>query len=65
MLIENVASSPQDEYYLPFTSRQMETIGALEVKDRKDPEGGLFDVEAVEYDPERYVGPAIVIGTYS
>ncbi|KAH9215587.1 oligosaccharyltransferase alpha subunit [Leptodontidium sp. 2 PMI_412] len=51
VLIENVASEPQDEYYLPFTSRQMETIGALEVKDRKDPDGGFFDVEAVEYDP--------------
>lgn len=53
VLIENVASSPQDEYYLPFTSRQMETIGALEVKDRKNPDGGLFEIEAVEYDTAR------------
>lgn len=60
VLIENVASEPQDEYYLPFTSRQMETIGALEVKDRKDPDGGFFDVEAVEYDPLRYVGKPIL-----
>ncbi|PBP18402.1 oligosaccharyltransferase alpha subunit [Diplocarpon rosae] len=51
VLIENVASFAKDEYYLPFTSRQMETIGALEVKDRKDPDRGLFEVEAVEYDP--------------
>ncbi|CAL3973259.1 hypothetical protein PZA11_005541 [Diplocarpon coronariae] len=51
VLIENVAGFAKDEYYLPFTSRQMETIGALEVKDRKDPDGSLFEVEAVEYDP--------------
>ncbi|RDW85212.1 dolichyl-diphosphooligosaccharide-protein glycosyltransferase subunit 1 [Coleophoma cylindrospora] len=52
VVIENTASSPQDEYYLPFTTRQMETIGALEVKDRKAPESGLFEVEAAEIDPE-------------
>jgi oligosaccharyltransferase complex subunit alpha (ribophorin I) len=54
VVIENTESTPQDEYFIPFTSREMETIGALEVKDRKDPSGGLFDVEAVEFDPERY-----------
>jgi oligosaccharyltransferase complex subunit alpha (ribophorin I) len=53
VVIENIASEPQDEYYLPFTSRQMETIGALEVKDRKDPDSGLFDVRATEFDTER------------
>jgi len=52
--IENIASTPQDEYFIPFTSRQMETIGGLEVKDKKDPDSPLFDVEAVEFDPERY-----------
>jgi len=53
VVIENIASIPQDEYFIPFTSRQMETIGGLEVKDRKDPDGGLFEVEAVEFDTER------------
>lgn len=53
VVIENSASTAQDEYFIPFTSRQMETIGGLEVRDRKDPEAGLFDVEAVEFDPER------------
>lgn len=53
VVIENVASTAQDEYFIPFTSRQMETIGGLEAKDRKNPDGGLFDVEAVEFDPER------------
>lgn len=55
VVIENTASSAQDEYYLPFTSRQMETIGGFEVKDRKAPESGLFEVEAAEIDPERYL----------
>lgn len=54
VLIENIASSPQNEYYIPFTSRQMETIGGLEVKDRKDPDAVVFEVEAVEFDPDRY-----------
>ena len=51
--IENIASTPQDEYFIPFTSEQMATIGALEVKDRKDPDGGPFEVEEVEFDTER------------
>jgi hypothetical protein len=54
VVIENIASTAQDEYFLPFTARQMETIGGLEVKDRKDPESGLFEVDAVEFDPQRY-----------
>ncbi|TVY60733.1 Dolichyl-diphosphooligosaccharide--protein glycosyltransferase subunit [Lachnellula suecica] len=52
VVIENIASTAQDEYFLPFTSQQMATIGALEVKDRKNPDGALFQVEAVEFDPE-------------
>ena len=51
--IENIDNKPQDEYFIPFTSQQMATIGGLEVKDRKDPDGGLFEVEAVEFDTER------------
>ncbi|KAE9382172.1 oligosaccharyltransferase alpha subunit [Stipitochalara longipes BDJ] len=52
VVIENVASTPQDEYYIPFTSQQMATIGGLEVKDKKNLDGGLFEVGAVEFDPE-------------
>lgn len=54
VVIENIASTPQDEYFIPFTSQQMETIGGLEVKDKKDADGRLFEVEAVEFDPQRY-----------
>lgn len=53
VIIENTANTAQDEYFIPFTSRQMETLGALEVRDKKDPDSGLFDIEAVEFDPER------------
>lgn len=52
--VENVGSAPASEYYIPFTTRQMETIGGLEVKDRKNPSSGLFKVEAAETSPDRY-----------
>jgi oligosaccharyltransferase complex subunit alpha (ribophorin I) len=53
VVIENSASTPQDEYFIPFTSRQMETIGGLEVRDKKDLDSAPFKVEAVEFDPDR------------
>jgi oligosaccharyltransferase complex subunit alpha (ribophorin I) len=53
VIIENIANTAQDEYFLPFTSQQMATIGGLEVRDRKDSEAGLFEVDAVEFDMER------------
>ncbi|KAL8404975.1 hypothetical protein RB594_009740 [Gaeumannomyces avenae] len=52
VLIENIASSPQDEYFIPFSSDQMSRIGGIEVKDRKNSEAGPFTVEAVEFDPK-------------
>ncbi|KAI0482856.1 Ribophorin I [Xylariaceae sp. FL0804] len=51
VLIENVSPEPQDEYFLPFTGRQMERVGGIEVKDRKDPDVTGFSTEAVEFDP--------------
>ncbi|KAI1194210.1 Ribophorin I [Nemania serpens] len=51
ILIENLSTKPQDEYFLPFTSQQMEKIGALEVKDRKNSDVVGFAVDAVEFDP--------------
>lgn len=53
VLIENLSAKPQDEYFLPFTSEQMEKIGALEVKDRKNSDVVGFAVDAVEFDPLR------------
>jgi oligosaccharyltransferase complex subunit alpha (ribophorin I) len=53
VVIENIDSKPQNEYYIPFTTEQMEKIGVLEVRDRKAADLGLFDVEAVAVDGER------------
>ncbi|KAI1372693.1 Ribophorin I [Hypoxylon crocopeplum] len=50
VLIENASPDPQDEYFVPFTSDQMERIGGIEVKDRKDGTVSGFVVEAVEFD---------------
>jgi oligosaccharyltransferase complex subunit alpha (ribophorin I) len=53
VLIESVASEPQDEYYIPFTADQMSRLGGLEVKDRKNANSESFVVDAVELDPFR------------
>lgn len=53
VIIENTAGKAQNEYFLPFTTQQMATIGGLEVRDRKDTEAGLFEVDAVEFDTDR------------
>lgn len=55
VLVENVSSEDQDEYYLPFTAEQISRVGGLEVKDRKDAAAGPFTAQVVEYDPLRYV----------
>jgi oligosaccharyltransferase complex subunit alpha (ribophorin I) len=54
LVIENIASTPQDEYFIPFTAKQMKQIAALEVKDKKQSELGTFKVELVAIDSERY-----------
>ncbi|CAM1506941.1 Fc.00g065820.m01.CDS01 [Cosmosporella sp. VM-42] len=51
VLVQNVASEPQDEYYVPFTTDQMARVGGFEVKDRKDSTSGPLEAEAVEIDP--------------
>jgi len=53
VVIENVDSKPQDEYYLPFELALVERLGGMEVRDKKNPEKGLFHVEVVEYDTYR------------
>jgi oligosaccharyltransferase complex subunit alpha (ribophorin I) len=54
LVIENIASTPQDEYFIPFTAEQMEQVAILEVKDKKNPESGTFKVESVAIEAERY-----------
>ncbi|TLD25521.1 hypothetical protein PspLS_05542 [Pyricularia sp. CBS 133598] len=52
VLIENIASTPQDEYFFPFTVDELSRVGGFEVKDRKNEDAGTFTVEAVEFDPK-------------
>lgn len=51
--IENIVKEAQDEYFIPFTSDQLSRVGGIEVKDKKNPEAGLFKVDLVEFDSER------------
>jgi hypothetical protein len=53
VVIENIDSKPQSEYYLPFESTLLSRVGGLEVRDKKDAEKGAFKVEVVGYDAER------------
>lgn len=55
VVIENIDSSPQDEYFLPFEAGVVERIGGLEVRDKKDVDRPAFWVETVEYDTHRLV----------
>ena len=54
VVIENTSKEPQDEYFIPFTAEQIEKVGALEVKDKKNADSGLFESAVVEYDTQRY-----------
>ena len=53
VVIENTSKEPQDEYYIPFTADQIQRVGGLEVKDKKDADAGIFKVATIEYDKER------------
>lgn len=54
VVIENTSKEPQDEYFIPFTAEQIEKVGALEVKDKKNADSGFFETAVVEYDTQRY-----------
>ena len=53
VVIENISPEPQDEYYIPFTRQEAESIGTLEVKDKKDASLPLFVVEPVAIERSR------------
>ncbi|KAI4104013.1 MAG: hypothetical protein L6R37_003495 [Teloschistes peruensis] len=50
VVIENVDSKVQDQYYIPFSADVIGNVGGLEVRDKKNP-GPAFKSEVVEYDP--------------
>ncbi|KAF2772658.1 Ribophorin I [Teratosphaeria nubilosa] len=51
VVVENIDAAPQSEYYLPFEGGVIGRVGALEVKDKKEPEKNGFVAEIVEVDP--------------
>ena len=53
VVIENIDSKPQDEYYIPFSAEVIDKVGGLEVRDKKNP-GPAFKIEVAEYDTYRY-----------
>ena len=53
VIIENIDSKPQSEYYLPFDASLLSKVGGFEVRDRKAAEKGTFRVEVVGFDQTR------------
>ncbi|KAK4555995.1 dolichyl-diphosphooligosaccharide--protein glycosyltransferase subunit 1 [Recurvomyces mirabilis] len=51
VVIENIDSAAQQEYFLPFEQGSIGRVGGLEVKDKKEPERTGFVADVVEVDP--------------
>ncbi|KAL9636680.1 MAG: hypothetical protein Q9164_002665 [Protoblastenia rupestris] len=51
VVIENIDSKPQDEYFIPFKAEAIGKVGGLQVRDKRDAEKSAFRAEVVEYDP--------------
>ena len=52
VVVANVDKKPQSEYYLPFEYNVMSKVGGIEVRDKKNPEKGRFQVEAASIPAE-------------
>lgn len=48
VVVENVDKQPQNDYYIPFPADVFDRIGGFEVRDKKAPEKGRFDVDYTE-----------------
>lgn len=55
VIVENVDSQPQSEYYIPFELGTIARVGNLEVRDKNAPENRFTDVETVEFDTRGFV----------
>lgn len=53
VVIKNVDSEPQTDYYLPFEADVIARVGGFEAKDRDDKDGEPFSVRLAETDTER------------
>lgn len=54
VVVENVDKKPQSDYYIPFSADIIDKVGGLEVRDKKAPEKGRFDIDVTTHDG-RYV----------
>lgn len=54
VVIENIDTTTQSEYYVPFQANAVDKVGGLEARDKKDLTKSAFKAELVEYDPLRY-----------
>lgn len=54
-VVENIAATPQSQYYVPFDSSSFGNVGGFEVRDKKAAEKGKFNVEATVSDGPRSV----------
>lgn len=54
VVIENVGTSPEDEYYLPFEASAIGRIGGFEVRDKNNVDGPKIVAETAEYDTYGY-----------
>ena len=59
VVVENVDTQPQSDYYLPFPTENVSKVGGLEVRDKKAPEKGRFAVEAAVFESARLVLSAL------
>ena len=55
MVIENIDSKSQTEYYIPFDANTIGKVGGLVVHDKQDAQKPAFKAEVVEYDASRYI----------
>ena len=55
VVIENISPEAQDEYYIPFDTNQVGSVGSLEVKDKKLAGSAPFVVDLLGNDGLRYV----------
>lgn len=53
VIIENIDSKPQSEYYVPFETSLLSKVGGFEVRDKKAADKGMFKAEVVGLDTER------------
>ena len=60
VVVENIDSSPQSEYYFPFGADTIGHVGGFEARDKKEPSKAAFPAEVVEYDPFRWAAATLL-----